>query len=104
MARDWSGQQYDDGDDFGFRVDLQAVPEGYGPAMIDFLEQTIRGLALFGQEALSGGNIWILMLIVVIAIGVVASVRGKLTEGWLWIPILALAMWYAVYRWLELRA
>jgi hypothetical protein len=39
------------------------------------------------------------MLIVVIAIGVVASVRG-LTEGWLWIPILALAMWYAVYRWL----
>jgi hypothetical protein len=72
--------------------------------MIDFLERTIRSLTVFGQEALSGGNIWILMLIVIIAIGVVASMRGKLTESWLWIPVLALAMWYAVYRWLGIRA
>ena len=72
--------------------------------MIDFLEQIIRSLTRFGQEALSGGNIWILMLIVIIAIGVVASMRGKLTDSWLWIPVLALAMWYAVYRWLEIRA
>jgi hypothetical protein len=72
--------------------------------MIDFLERTVRSLTVFGQEALSGGNIWILMLIVIIAIGVVASMRGKLTESWLWIPVLALAMWYAVYRWLGIRA
>jgi len=72
--------------------------------MIDFLEQTIRSLSRFGQEALLGGNIWILMLIVIVAIGVVASTRGKLTDSWLWIPVLALAMWYAVYRWLEIRA
>jgi hypothetical protein len=72
--------------------------------MIDFLEQTIRNVFLFGQEALSGGNLWILVLIVLIAIGVLGAVRGKLTESWLWIPLLALAMWYAVYRWLQLRA
>jgi len=71
--------------------------------MIDFIEETIRGIFLFAQEALSGGNIWLLMLIVLLAIGVIAAVRGKLTESWLWIPVLALAMWYAVYRWLELR-
>lgn len=71
--------------------------------MIDFIEETIRGIFLFTQEALSGGNIWLLMLIVLLAIGVIAAVRGKLTESWLWIPVLALAMWYAVYRWLELR-
>jgi hypothetical protein len=86
-----------------FRRELEAVP-GLPPTMIDLLERTIRSLTLFGQEALSGGNVWILMLIVVIAIGVVASVRGKLTDSWLWIPVLALAMWYAVYRWLEIRA
>jgi len=103
MARDWSGQQYDDGDDHG--SDESSGPSlRHCPAMIDFLEQTIRGLGQFGQEALSGGNIWILMLIVIIGIGVVASVRGKLTDSWLWIPVLALAMWYAVYRWLGLRA
>lgn len=72
--------------------------------MIDFVEQIIRTLTMFGQEALSGGNIWLLMLIVIIGIGVVASMRGKLTDSWLWIPVLALAMWYALYRWLGLRA
>ena len=34
---------------------------------------------------------------------VITAVRGKLTESWLWIPILALAMWYSVYRWLQVR-
>jgi hypothetical protein len=72
--------------------------------MIDFIEQVIRGAYFFAQEALSGGNVWILMLIGLIAIGVIAAMRGKLTESWLWIPILALAMWYAVYRWLQVRA
>lgn len=71
--------------------------------MVDFLEQAIRGLTQFGQEALSDGNIWILMLLAIVAIGVVAAIRGKLTGGWIWIPALALAMWYALYRWLQLR-
>jgi hypothetical protein len=74
------------------------------PTFMDLLEEAFRNAILFGQEALTGGNIWILMLIVIIAIGVVASMRGKLTESWIWIPVLALAMWYVVYRWLELRA
>jgi hypothetical protein len=72
--------------------------------MIDFIEQGLRNILLFGQEAMTGGNVWILMLIGLIAVGVIAAVRGKLTESWLWIPILALAMWYAVYRWLQVRA
>jgi hypothetical protein len=71
--------------------------------MIDFLEQLLRSAVQFGQEALTGGNIWILMLIVLVGIGVIGAVRGKLTESWFWIPVLALAMWYAVYRWLALR-
>ena len=71
---------------------------------MELLQDAVRNAVLFGQEALADGNVWILMLIVVIAIGVVASVRGKLTENWIWIPVLALAMWYAVFRWLELRA
>jgi hypothetical protein len=71
--------------------------------MIDFIEQTIRGMILFGQGALSGGNIWILAFIGLVAVGVLAAMRGRLTESWLWIPILALAMWYSVYRWLQAR-
>jgi hypothetical protein len=68
------------------------------------LQDALRNAVLLGQEALTDGNVWILMLIVIFAIGVVAFMRGKLTESWIWIPMLALAMWYAVYRWFELRA
>ena len=74
-----------------------------GTRMMELFEKALRGILLFAQEALTGGNVWILMLIVIVAIGVIASMRGKLTEGWLWIPVLALAMWYALYRWLQLR-
>lgn len=71
--------------------------------MMDLLEQTLRSLVQFGQDALSGGNVWILMFVGLVGIGIMMAVRGKLTESWLWIPILALAMWYAIYRWLQLR-
>ena len=71
---------------------------------MELLQDAVRNAILFAQEALADGNLWILMLIVIVSIGVVASVRGKLTENWIWIPVLALAMWYAVFRWLELRA
>lgn len=71
---------------------------------MELLQDAVRNAILFGQEALADGNLWILMLIGIVSIGVVASVRGKLTENWIWIPVLALAMWYAIFRWLELRA
>ena len=71
---------------------------------MELLQDAVRNAILFAQEALADGNLWILMLIVIVSIGVVASVRGKLTENWIWIPVLALAMWYAIFRWLELRA
>ena len=71
---------------------------------MELLQDAVRNAILFGQEAVADGNLWILMLIAIVSIGVVASVRGKLTENWIWIPVLALAMWYAVFRWLELRA
>ncbi|HEY5418235.1 MAG TPA: hypothetical protein VIK41_25545 [Gemmatimonadaceae bacterium] len=71
---------------------------------MELLQDAVRNAILFGQEALADGNLWILMLIAIVSIGVVASVRGKLTENWIWIPVLALAMWYAIFRWLELRA
>ena len=71
---------------------------------MELLQDAVRNAILFGQEALADGNLWILMLIAIVSIGVVASVRGKLTENWIWIPVLALAMWYAIFRGLELRA
>ena len=71
--------------------------------MIEFIQDAFRALIHFGEQALVGANLWILSLIALIAVGVIAAVRGKLTESWLWIPMLALGIWYAVFRWLETR-
>jgi hypothetical protein len=71
--------------------------------MMDFLEQTVRGVGQVLHEVLAGGNVWILAFVCLVGLGVITVVRGKLTESWLWIPLFALAMWYAVYRWLAIR-
>ena len=87
------------------------MPVAYGHelrsshAMIDFLERSIKTFIQFGQTALAGGNIWILVLAVLISFGLLAAIRGKLGEAsYLWIPLMALALWYAFYRLLRLRA
>ena len=56
------------------------------------------------QGALLPENRWTLLLIAAIGLGGFAAVRGKLTESWVLIPLLALIIWYAMYRWLDLRA
>jgi hypothetical protein len=66
-------------------------------AMFAQVAQLIHG-------ALLPENRWTLLLIAAIGLGGFAAVRGKLTESWVLIPILALIIWYAVYRWLDLRA
>jgi hypothetical protein len=70
--------------------------------MMDSLEQAVRGVGQLFHEALAGGNVWILAFVCLVGVGVITAIRGKLTESWLWIPLLALAMWYALYRWLEI--
>ena len=57
----------------------------------------------FFREALAGENRWVFMLILLAIVGAIAAIRGKLTESWVMIPLLAIAVWYAVYRWLQLR-
>ena len=56
------------------------------------------------QGALLPENRWTLLLIAAIGLGGFAAIRGKLTESWVLIPLLAFIIWYAVYRWLDVRA
>ena len=48
-------------------------------------------------------NRWLVVLIVAALVGVTAAVRGKLTDSWVVIPILAGALWYAFYYWIRVR-
>ena len=72
--------------------------------MMEFLERAFRNVLMFGQQMMTGENVWIVVLIMLIATGAVFAMRGRLTESWLWLPVLALAIWYAIYRLLKLRA
>jgi hypothetical protein len=43
---------------------------------------------------------------VVLVIGVVllaAMLRSKISASWVWIPVMAAAIYFAVFRWLRLR-
>ena len=57
----------------------------------------------FVQQTLAGNNRWVVVSIVALVIGIVAAVRGKVTDSWVIIPLLAIAAWYAFYRWLQLQ-
>lgn len=48
-------------------------------------------------------NRWLVVLIVAALVGVTAAVRGKLTDSWVVIPILAGALWFAFYYWIRVR-
>lgn len=46
---------------------------------------------------------WTAVLAVVVIVLVAAVVRSKLSASWVWIPVLAGAIYFAVFRWLRLR-
>jgi len=46
---------------------------------------------------------WTAVAAVVAIVIVAAAVRSKISASWIWIPVLAGAIYFAVFRWLRLR-
>ena len=45
------------------------------------------------------GAVGIVLILVVVA----AALRSKISASWVWIPVLAAGIYFAVFRWLRLR-
>jgi hypothetical protein len=48
-------------------------------------------------------NRWLVVIVIAALVGVMAAVRGKLTDSWVVIPLLAGAAWYAFYYYIRVR-
>jgi len=46
---------------------------------------------------------WTAVGIVLLLVIVAAALRSKLSASWVWIPVLAAGIYFAVFRWLRLR-
>lgn len=71
--------------------------------MSDTINAAVHDFALMLQGALKGADPWLAALALVVCVGIVAAIKGKLTSSFVWIPGLAIAAYYAIYRWLKLQ-
>ena len=66
-----------------------------GSSFHDFVEMLTNAVSQPGPWSALG----IILVIVVVA----AALRSKVSASWVWIPVLAGAIYFVVYRWLRLR-
>ena len=71
--------------------------------MGDVIAATIKEFVAMLMGALRSSGPWQAAAVVVGATVFAAAVRGKLTAPWVWIPVLAGAAYWVVYRWLRLQ-
>jgi len=69
----------------------------------DVIGSTIQEFMAMVTDAFTRPGPWTAVLAVVVIVLVAAVVRSKLSASWVWIPVLAGAIYFAVFRWLRLR-
>lgn len=84
----------------GFNVDNSAARSNN---VGDVIGAAIQDFAAMLRDALSQPGPWIAVAAVIVVVFVAAALRSKLSSSWIWIPVLAGAMYFVVYRWLRLR-
>ena len=54
-------------------------------------------------DAFSRPGPWSAVGIVIVVVLLAAMVRSRISASWVWIPVMAAAIYFAVFRWLRLR-
>jgi hypothetical protein len=55
------------------------------------------------KDAFTRPGPWSAVAVVIVVVLLAATLRNKLSASWLWIPAMAAAIYFAVFRWLRLR-
>jgi hypothetical protein len=69
----------------------------------DVIGSTVQEFIAMLTDAFTRPGPWIAVAAVVAIVLVAAAVRSKISASWVWIPVLAGAIYFAVFRWLRLR-
>jgi hypothetical protein len=55
------------------------------------------------HDAITRPGPWSAVAILLVVVFVAGALRSKITASWIFIPVLAVAIYLSVYRWLRLR-
>ena len=64
---------------------------------------TVHDFVVMVGNAVSQPGPWSFVAVILVGVSVAAAVRSKLSASWVWIPVLAGAIYFTVFRWLRLR-
>ena len=71
--------------------------------MGDVIGSTLQEFIAMVTDAFTRPGPWTAVAAVVVIVIVAAAMRSKIGASWVWIPVLAGAIYIAVFRWLRLR-
>lgn len=71
--------------------------------MGDVIGSSIQEFVDMLTNAFTRPGPWTGVLAVIAIVLVAAAMRSKISASWVWIPVLAGAIYFAVFRWLRLR-
>lgn len=66
-----------------------------GSSLQEFLDMVVNAFTRPGP--------WSAVAIVLVLVIIAAALRSKISASWIWIPVLAGGIYFAVFRWLRLR-
>lgn len=71
--------------------------------MGDVIGSSVQEFMAMVTDAFTRPSPWTAVAAVVAIVLAAAAVRSKISASWVWIPVLAAATYFAVFRWLRLR-
>lgn len=54
-------------------------------------------------DAVSQPGPWSAVAVILVGVLLAAALRSKISASWVWIPVMAVAIYFSVFRWLRLR-
>ena len=71
--------------------------------MGNVIGSALQDFAAMLHDAIMRPGPWSAVAILLVVVFVAAALRNKITASWIFIPVLAVAIYLSVYRWLRLR-
>ena len=71
--------------------------------MGNVIGSALQDFAAMLHDAITRPGRWSAVAILLVVVFVAGALRSKITASWIFIPVLAVAIYLSVYRWLRLR-
>jgi len=64
---------------------------------------SVHDFVVVVSDAVSRPGPWSAVAVILVGVLLAAALRSKISASWVWIPVLAVAIYFSVFKWLRLR-